>query len=151
MLNANYVSDNTGNLSSLFDGSVTNESSAATMPSSTTEPTSGVDDAADNQQDWDEFDGDINDFLSSRPPTYLQQSKRKKSSCSSVATKYEYHYCRCGCAYKLSIYITGDESSGMEQIHYKEVMVSCNCYVTLFATYLLYYDCYNVLCTSFIF
>jgi hypothetical protein len=93
MLNANYVSDNTGDLSSLFDGSVTNEGFVATMPSSTTEPTSGVNDAADNQQDWDEFDGDINYFLSSRPPTYLKQSKWKKSSHSSVATKYEYHYC----------------------------------------------------------
>ncbi len=98
MLNTNYVSDNTGNLFSLFDGSVTNEGSVATMPSSTTEPTSGVNDAADNQQDWDEFDSDI--------------------------------YCRCGCAYKLSIRIACDESSGIEQIHYKEVMVSCNCYVT---------------------
>jgi len=130
MSNANYVSDNTGNLSSLFDGSVTNEGSVATMPSSTMEPTSGVDDAADNQQDWDEFDGDINDFLSSCPATYLKQSKRKKSSRNSVATKYEYRYCQCGCAYKLSIHITCDESSGIEQIHYKEVKVSCNCYVS---------------------
>jgi hypothetical protein len=32
MLDANYVSDNTGDLSSLFDGSITNEGSAATMP-----------------------------------------------------------------------------------------------------------------------
>jgi len=51
MLDANYMSDNTGDLSSLFDGSITNEGSAATMPKGTTEPTSGVDDAADNQQD----------------------------------------------------------------------------------------------------
>jgi hypothetical protein len=130
MSNANYVSDNTGDLSSLFDGSVTNEGSVATMPSSKTEPISGVDDAADNQQDWDEFDSDINDFLSSHPPTYLRQSKQKKSLCNSVATKYEYRYCQCGCAYKLSIRITCDESSGIEQILYKEVMVSCNCYVT---------------------
>jgi len=65
MLDANYVSDNTGDLSSLFDGSITNEGSVA----------SGIDDAADNQQDWDDFDGDINDLLSSRPPTYLRQSK----------------------------------------------------------------------------
>jgi len=70
MSNANYVSDNTGDLSSLFDGSVTNEGSVATMPSSKMEPISGVDDAADNQQDWDEVDGDIKDFLSSHPPTY---------------------------------------------------------------------------------
>jgi hypothetical protein len=42
MSNANYVSDNTGDLSSLFDGSVTNEGSVATMPSGTMEPTSGV-------------------------------------------------------------------------------------------------------------
>jgi len=124
------VSDNTGDLSSLFDGSVTNEGFVATMPSSTTEPTSGVDDTADNQQEWDEFDGDINDFLSSHPPTYLRQSKQKKSSCNSVATKYEYHYCQCGCACKLSICITCDELSGIEQIHYKEVTVFCNCYVT---------------------
>jgi hypothetical protein len=130
MSNANYVSHNTGILSSLFDGSLTNEGSVATMPSSTMEPTSGVDDGADNQQDMDEFDGDIDDFLSSRPPTYLKQSKRKKSLRNSVATKYEYCYCRCGCVYKLSIHITCDGSSGIEQIHYKEVMVSCNFYVT---------------------
>jgi hypothetical protein len=130
MLDTNYVSDNTGDLSSLFDGSVTNEGSAATMPTGTMEPTSGVDDTADNQQDWDDFDGDINNLLSSHPPTYLRQSKRKKSSCNGIATKYEYRYCRCGCDYKLSICITNDESSGIEQIHYKEVMVSCNCYVT---------------------
>jgi hypothetical protein len=121
MLDANYMSDNTGDLSSLFDGSVTIEGSAATMPTGMMEPTSGVDDAADNQQDWDDFDGDINDLLSSHPLTYLRQSKQKKSSHNGIATKYEYHYCRCGCAYKLS---------GVEQIHYKEVMVSCNCNVT---------------------
>ncbi len=130
MLDAIYVSDNTCDLSSLFDSSVTNEGSVATVPSGTTEPTSGVDDTADNQQDWDEFDGDINDLLSSCPPTPLRQSKWKKSSRNSVATKYEYRYCQCGCAYKLSIHIRCDESSGIEQIHYKEVTVSCNCYVT---------------------
>ena len=73
----NIVSNNTDYLSSLFDGSVTADVSAATMPTGTrgsTEPTSGVDDA-DNQQDWYDFDGDINDLLSSRPPTYLRQSK----------------------------------------------------------------------------
>jgi hypothetical protein len=128
------VSDNTGDLSSLFDGSITNEGSAATMPMWATEPASGIDDAADNQQDWDDFDGDINDLLSSHPPTYLRQSKWKKSLHSSIATKYEYRYCQCGCAYKLSICITCDESLGVEQIHYKEVTVSCNCYVTWFVT-----------------
>jgi hypothetical protein len=49
MLDGNYVSDNTGDVSSLFDGSITNEGSAATMTMQTTEPTSGIDDAADNQ------------------------------------------------------------------------------------------------------
>jgi hypothetical protein len=34
-----------------------------------TELTSGVDDTVDNQQDWYDFDGDINDLLSSHPPT----------------------------------------------------------------------------------
>jgi hypothetical protein len=33
MLNANYVSDNTGNLSSLFDGSITNEGCQAVQQS----------------------------------------------------------------------------------------------------------------------
>jgi hypothetical protein len=93
MSGANHVSDNTGDLSSLFDGSITNEGSAATMPMQTMEPTSGVDDTADNQQYWDDFDGDINDLLRSRPLTYLRQSKQKKSLHSSIATKYEYHYC----------------------------------------------------------
>jgi hypothetical protein len=134
MSGANHVSDNTGDLSSLFDGSITNEGSAATMPMQTMEPTSGVDDTADNQQYWDDFDGDINDLLRSRPLTYLRQSKQKKSLHSSIATKYEYHYCWCGHAYKLSICIMCDESLGVEQIHYKEVTACCNCYVTWFVT-----------------
>ncbi len=29
--------------------------------------------------DWYDFDGDINDLLSSHPPTYLRQSKLRKS------------------------------------------------------------------------
>jgi hypothetical protein len=72
MSDGKYVLDNTGDLSSLFEGSITNEGSAATMPMLTMEPNSGVDDAAGNQQDWQEFDGDINDLLSSQPPTYLR-------------------------------------------------------------------------------
>jgi hypothetical protein len=137
MSDENNVSDNTDDLSSLFDGSVTTDVSAATMPTGTMgsmEPTTGVDDAVDNQQDWDDFDGDINDLLSSHPPTYLRQSKLRKSSHNGIATKYEYGFCRCGCAYKLSIHITCDGSSGIEQIHYKEVTVRCNCYVSLFVT-----------------
>jgi len=116
MSDDNIVSDNTDDLSSLFDGSVTADVSVATMPTGTrgtTEPTSGVDDAVDNQQDWYDFDGDINDLLSSRPPTYLRQSKLRKSSRNGIATKYEYRFCRCGCAYKLSVRITCDASSGV--------------------------------------
>ena len=116
MSDGNYVLDNTGDLSSLFEGSITNECSAATMPTLMMEPNSGVDYASVNQQDWQDFDGDINDLLSSRPPTYLRQSKQKKSLCSSIATKYEYHYCQYGCAYKLSICITCDESSGTDSL-----------------------------------
>jgi hypothetical protein len=137
MSDDNIVSDNTDDLSSLFDGSVTADLSVATMPTGTrgtTEPTSGVDDAVDNQQDWYDFDGDINDLLSSRPPTYLRQSKLRKSSRNGIATKYEYRFCRCGCAYKLSVRITCDASSGVEQIHYKEVTVRYNSYVTCFVT-----------------
>jgi hypothetical protein len=96
MWDENIVSDNTDDLSSLFDGSVTADVSVATMPTGTrgsTEPTSGVDDAVDNQQDWYDFDGDINDLLSSRPPTYLRQSKLRKSSHNGIATKYEYRFC----------------------------------------------------------
>jgi hypothetical protein len=59
----------------MSNGNYTNEGSVATMPMQTMELTSGVDDAADNQQDWDDFDGDINDLLSSHLPTYLRQSK----------------------------------------------------------------------------
>jgi hypothetical protein len=133
MSDENLVSDNTDDLSSLFDGSITADVSAATMPTGTrgsTELTSGVDDAVDNQQDWYDFDGDINDLLSSCPPTYLRQSKLRKSSHNGIATKYEYRFCRCGCAYKLSVCITCDGSSGVEQIHYKEVTVRYNCYIT---------------------
>jgi hypothetical protein len=52
MSDENNVSDNTDDLSSLFDGSVTADVSAATMPTGTTgstEPSSGVDDIVDNQ------------------------------------------------------------------------------------------------------
>jgi hypothetical protein len=63
------------------------------MPMLMTEPHSGVDAAADNQQDWQDFDGDINDLLSSHPPTHLRQSKHQKSLCSSLPTKYEQRYC----------------------------------------------------------
>jgi hypothetical protein len=133
MSDKNNVSDNTDDLSSLFDGSVTADVTVATMPTGTTgstEPTSGVDDAVYNQQDWDDFDGDINDLLSSCPPTYLGQTKLRKSSRNGIAIKYEYRFCRCGCAYKLSIHITCNGLSGIEKIHYKEVMVRCNCYIT---------------------
>jgi hypothetical protein len=74
MSDINIVSDDTDDLSSLFDGSITAVVSAATMPTGTRgsmELTSGVDDSVDNQQDWYDFDGDINDLLSSRPPTYF--------------------------------------------------------------------------------
>jgi hypothetical protein len=81
---------------------------------------------ADNQQDWQDFDGDINNLLSSRPPTYLRQMKHKKSLCSSLPMKYEYSYCQCGCTYNLSICITYDVSLGVDQIHCKEIMVSCD-------------------------
>jgi hypothetical protein len=95
MLDDNIVSDNTDDLSSLFDGSVTADVSVATMPTGTrgsTELTSGVDDAVDNQQDWYDFDGDINDLLSSRPPTYLRQSKLRKSCDESDEQPFVYHY-----------------------------------------------------------
>jgi hypothetical protein len=51
MSDKNIVSDNTDDLSSLFDGSVTADVSVATMPTRTRgsmEPTAGVDDAVDN-------------------------------------------------------------------------------------------------------
>jgi hypothetical protein len=77
-------------------GSITADVSVATMPTGTRgsmELPSGVDDAVDKQQDWYDFDGDINDLLRSRPPTYLRQSKLRKSSSNGIATKYEYHFC----------------------------------------------------------
>jgi hypothetical protein len=126
MLDTNDMSDDTDDLSALFEGSVSNEGSAATMATLTPEPNFGVDDAGNNQQDWQEFHGDINDLLSSHPPTYLKQSKHKKASQASVSTKYEYRTCHCGCTYKLSIHVMSDVSSGIDLIHYKEVMVSGN-------------------------
>lgn len=138
MSDINDISDDTDDLSALFEGSVSDEGSATTMATLTPEPSSatmatltpepnfGVDDAGNNQQDWQEFHGDINDLLSSRPPTYLKQSKHKKASQASVSTKYEYRTCRCGCTYKLSIRVMSDVSSGIDLIHYKEVTVSGN-------------------------
>ena len=78
MLDTNYVADTSDDLSSFFEGSVSNEGCVATMPTLTTDPNFNVDDAANDQQDWQDwqdFDGDINDLLSSHPPTYLRQSK----------------------------------------------------------------------------
>ncbi len=108
----------------LFEGSISNECSAATMATIPPEPNSGVDGTGNNQQDWQEFHGDMNNLLSSPPATYLTQSKHKKASQASVSTKYEYLICHCGCTYKLSICISSDVSSGVDLIHYKEVMVS---------------------------
>jgi hypothetical protein len=48
MSNANYMVDNTDDLSSFYEGSVTNEGSVATMPTLTMEPESSIDEAADN-------------------------------------------------------------------------------------------------------
>jgi hypothetical protein len=42
MLDTNYMADNTDNLFSLFEGSVTNEGSVATMPTLMTEMNSGM-------------------------------------------------------------------------------------------------------------
>ncbi len=89
------MSDDTDDLSALFEGSVSNEGSAATMATLTPEPNSatmatltqelnsGVNDAGSNQQDWQEFHSDINNLLSSCPATYLTQSKHKKASQAS--------------------------------------------------------------------
>jgi hypothetical protein len=52
MSDGKYVLDNTGDLSSLFGGSITNEGSAATMPTLTMELNSSIDDTADNHQAW---------------------------------------------------------------------------------------------------
>ncbi len=85
------VADNTEDLSSLFKGSISNESRAATMPILMTELRFDVDEAADNQQDWLLFDGDLNKLLIRHPPTFLIQLKRKKTSHSAFPTKYKYH------------------------------------------------------------
>jgi hypothetical protein len=74
------LADNSEDLFSLFEGSISNEGSAATMPMLTMELSSDIDEAADNHQDWLLFDGDVNKLLSSRPPTYLKQSKCIKTS-----------------------------------------------------------------------
>ena len=55
MSDANDLSDNTDDLSALFEGSISNEGSAATMATLTPEPNPGVDDAGNNPQDWHEF------------------------------------------------------------------------------------------------
>jgi hypothetical protein len=112
MFDANDMSDNTYDLSAFFEGSISNEGSAATMAMLTPEPNSGVDDAGNNQQDWQEFHGDINDLLSSPSTTYLTQSKHKKASRASVSIKCEYRTSRCGCTFKLTIHNSFDVSSG---------------------------------------
>jgi hypothetical protein len=106
--------------------------SAATIPTLSTELNSGIDEAADKQQDWLLFDGDVNELLSSCPPTYLKQPWCKKTSQSALPKNYEYCCCQCGCAYKFSICILYDLSSHVELIHYKEVTVSLCCYVMCF-------------------
>ena len=100
-------------------------------------PARGFGAALDNQLDWLLFDGDIDDLLSSHPPTIVKQTKRKKTSHSTIPTKYEYCQCRCGCAYKLPIRTSYADGEEMPEIHYKEVLVSTLslCFVLCFVTH----------------
>jgi len=105
------------------------------MPSPAPEVTSGVSAAVDNQHGWLFFNGNIDELLSSCPPTNVKQTKCKKASRSTIPMKYEYHHCHCGCGYNLSI-CTSYATSNIKEIYYKGVPVRCYhcvlCFVTAF-------------------
>lgn len=69
----------------------------------------------DNQLSWLEVVGlTVDEFLLTRPLTYLKQTKYGKVSANN-RTKYEYRNCRCGCGYKLTLRLAVDEN-----VFYKE-------------------------------
>ena len=69
----------------------------------------------DNQLSWLEAVGlTVDEFLLTRPLTYLKQTKYGKISANNK-TKYEYRICRCGCGYKLTLRLAVDEN-----VFYKE-------------------------------
>ncbi len=69
----------------------------------------------DNQLSWLEAVGlTVDEFLLTRPLTYLKQTKYGKISANNK-TKYEYRICRCGCGYKLTLHLAVDEN-----VFYKE-------------------------------
>jgi hypothetical protein len=64
----------------------------------------------DNQLSWLEVvDLTVDEFLLTRPLTYLKQTKYGKVSANN-RTKYEYRNCRCGCGYKLTLCLAVDEN-----------------------------------------
>jgi hypothetical protein len=64
----------------------------------------------DNQLSWLEVVGlTVDEFLLTHPLTYLKQIKYGKVSANN-RTKYEYHNCRCGCGYKLTLRLAVDEN-----------------------------------------
>jgi hypothetical protein len=66
----------------------------------------------DNQLSWLEVVGlTVDEFLLTRPLTYLKQTKYGKVS----ANNRTYHNCRCGCGYKLTLHLAVDEN-----VFYKE-------------------------------
>jgi hypothetical protein len=69
----------------------------------------------DNQLNWLEVvDLNVDEFLLSRPLTYLKQTKYGRMSTTNKA-KYEYQLCRCGCGYKLTLRLAEDEN-----VYYEE-------------------------------
>ena len=69
----------------------------------------------DNQLSWLEAVGlTVDEFLLTRPLTYLKQTKYGKISANNK-TKYEYRICRCGCGYKLTLHLVDDYN-----VFYKE-------------------------------
>jgi len=69
----------------------------------------------DNQLSWLEAVGlTVDQFLLTRPLTYLKQTKYSKVA-GNNRTKYEYRHCRCGCGYKLTLCLPDDYN-----VFYKE-------------------------------
>ncbi len=118
------VDNNYGELPSLFDDiSSTQEAGGCLMQPLTVESSIAVDNPADKHQEWFSFsNGNVNELLSSRPQTYIKQTKHRMTTRSDHPALYQYRCCQCGCGYKLALLIS--TVGGVKEVCYKEVEVS---------------------------
>jgi hypothetical protein len=118
------VDNNYGKLPSLLDdiSSSMQEAGCCLMLPLVVESSIAVDNLANNHQEWFTFsNGNVDELLGSRPPTYIKQMKHRRTTWSDCPALYQYWCCRCGCGYKLTLCIS--TVGGVKEVCYKEVEV----------------------------